>query len=59
MDLVEMGALQLHRAVDQLDALHYMHANMLRVPLMHVVDSRDVQASVAPMSESLRTCRAR
>ena len=54
-----MGALQHRRAVDQLNALHYMHTNMLRVPLMHVVDSRDVQASVAPMSETLRTCRAR
>ena len=59
MYLVEMGALQHRRAVDQLNALHYMHNNMLRVPLMHVVDSRDVQASVAPMSETLRTCRAR
>ena len=47
-DLVEMGALQHRRAVDQLNALHYMHTNMLRMPLMHVVDSRDVQASVAP-----------
>ena len=55
MVLVEMGALQHRRPVD----LHYMHTNMLRVPLMHVVDSRDVQASVAPMSETLRTCRAR
>ena len=54
-----MNTLQLCRAVDHLDALHYMHTNMLRVPLMHVVDSRDVQASVAPMSETLRTCRAR
>ena len=53
------GVLQHRRAVDQLKALHYMHTNMLRVPLMHVVDSRDVQASVAPMSETLRTCRAR
>ena len=59
MDLVEMDALQLRRAVDQFDALHHMHSNMLCVPLMHVVDSRDVQASVAPMSETLRTCRAR
>ena len=55
MDLVDMDALQLRRAVDQFDALHHMHSNMLCVPLMHVVDSRDVQASVAPMSESLRT----
>ena len=50
------GDLQLRRTVDQLDALHYMHTNMLRVPLMYVDDSRDVQASVAPMPESLRTC---
>ena len=33
MDLVEIGALQHRRAVDQLNALHYMHTNMLRVPL--------------------------
>ena len=59
MVLVDMGALQHRRPVDQLNSLHYMHTNMLRVPLMHVVDSRDVQASVAPMSETLRTCRAR
>ena len=59
MDLVDMGDLQLHGTVDQLDSLHYMHTNMLRMPLMHVVDSRDVQASVAPTSETLRTCRAR
>ena len=59
MDLVEMDALQLRRAVDQFDALHHMHSNMLCVPLMHVVDSRDAQASVAPMPESPRTCRAR
>ena len=55
MVLVEMGALQHRRPVDQLNSLHYMHTNLLRVPLLHVVDSRDVQASVAPMSESLRT----
>ena len=54
-----MDALQLRRAVDQFDALHHMHSNMLCVPLMHVVDSRDAQASVAPMPESPRTCRAR
>ena len=59
MIAIELDALKLRRAVSSSTPSIIMHSNMLSVPFMHVIDSRDVQTFVAPIRASPRARRSR